>query len=89
MSNQIEYAGSLFSTMRDAADRWAVDALPDTSVIERSEAVKDAADTLEVYWWNEAKRAGGGAPDGVDEDDWREACRAALVRRIQCSREAA
>lgn len=87
MSNQIEYAGSLYTTMRDAANRWAETALPDTRVIGRKEAAEEAARGLESFWWNEAQKSGEGAPEDTDEEDWREACRDALVRRIDRSRE--
>jgi len=86
MSNQVKFAGSWYGTMAQAAGAWAATALPDTSVIERSEDASDAADTLEVYWWNEAQRIGEGAPEDVDADDWRAACRRALVERIEASR---
>ena len=86
MSTQFQYAGSWHGTMRDAAKAWAGTALPDTSAIERSEDAGDAADSLEVYWWNEAVRAGLGAPEDVDAEEWRAACRAALVERIEASR---
>ena len=85
--SRIEYGGSHFNSMRNAAARWAVDALPDTNVVGREEDAEDVADSLEVYWWNEAARAGHGAPEGVDADDWRAACRKALAERIERSRE--
>ena len=87
--SQIQYAGSLFSFLSSAAAQWAVDALPDTSVIEASENPESAARELEAHWWGEAQKIGEGAPEGVDEDDWRDACRTALVRRIEASRKAA
>lgn len=82
----IKYAGSLFSFLSFAASRWAVDALPDTSVIEASESPESAARELEAHWWGEAQKIGEGAPKGVDEHDWRAECREALVRRIEASR---
>lgn len=87
MSGRIKFAGSWYGTMGQAAAAWAATALPDTSVIERSEDASDAADTLEVYWWNEARRIGEGSPDDVDADEWRDACRKALVERIETSRQ--
>ncbi len=89
MQNRVEFGGSWFRTVREAATVWADSALPDVSMIEAGEDAGKAAADLEDYCWGEAQKIGEGAPENVDEDEWREACRAALVDRIQVYRAAA
>lgn len=81
--SQIKILGSLFSSLRDAAAAWAAAALPDVSVLNADEQPATVARDLEAFWWGEAQKIDGGTPDDVDEETWREACRAALVDRIE------
>ncbi len=83
MNNNIQFAGTWFNTVRDAADHWAGMALPDVSVISEQEDACKAACDLEEYCWNEAvKSSQNNVPEGVDEDEWRAICRERLEKRI-------
>lgn len=83
----IEYAGTWHQTTAIAARTWAAHVLPDTGVIEASEVPAEAARELEAFTWGEVQRAElEGVPDGLSEDEWREACRKALEARIVESR---
>lgn len=84
--SQTTFAGSHYATVAQAARAWAEAALPDVSVIERDESPVEAATELEAFWWREAQKIGEGAPEGVDADEWRDECRAALRERIAKSR---
>ena len=86
MAQQVQFAGSNFNGIGAAATAWAATALPDTSVIGAGEDAAVAASDLEAYWWGEAARIGEGAPDDVDADEWRAACRVKLSERIEASR---
>ena len=80
--SQVQFDGSWFSTMGQAARAWADTALPDTNAIGSDEDAEQAAEGLEAFWWGEAQKIGEGAPEVVGEEEWRAACRAALVSRI-------
>ncbi len=88
MSTQIQFAGSHYHTLCLAARAWAETALPDPSVIGAEEDSFEAAEGLESYCWDEGQRIGAGAPEGVKENDWREACVTVLSERIEEHRSA-
>jgi hypothetical protein len=75
-----EVAGTMFEFEGDAADAWAVRALPDPSVIGPREDMIFAAERLVAFW------AGEAAKIGEDLELPREICEAALVRRIRRAR---
>jgi hypothetical protein len=84
--SQVEFGGSLFSSLATAAKAWAGTALPDLLVVDPSESAAKVAEELEGFWWAESAKVGQGAPEDVEEAVWREACRAALVERIESAR---
>ena len=86
---QVQFGGSWYQTIKQAAAAWAATALPDMGVIEPGEVARDAAQTLEAYWAGEAEKIGDIAPEGVDEAGWRAACVDALEDRILEARERA
>jgi hypothetical protein len=87
--DQVEFGGSLYRTLGEAARAWAATALPDTTVIAPGEDATAAAAELEAFWHGEATRLPEPyAPDSVDEQAWREACRCALVARVTKARAA-
>lgn len=84
--SRVEYGGSWYQTIRQAARAWAAGALPDVSVIGNDETTWEAAEELEAFWWAEADRIGEAAPPhGVDVEEWRAECRLALCLRIDPS----
>ena len=85
---QFKFAGSWYNGIHAAAAAWADTALPDPSVVGDDEDAGAASDALESFWWGEAQKIGEGAPNGVDANEWRTACREALVERIETSRKA-
>lgn len=85
---QVQFAGSWHSGMSAAAAAWAETALPEPGVVDPGEDPGQVAEALEAYWWGEAQRIGEGAPDDVNEAEWRASCRSKLIERIELSRKA-
>lgn len=84
---QVQFAGSWYNTVGEAARAWAETALPDVTVIGADENAADAAQALEAFWWAEAlKVEAEPQPEGTDAELWRRCCRAALIDRIEDSR---
>ena len=81
---QVQFGGSWYQTVGQAAKACAATMLPDTSVIESGEDVQKAATELEEFCFTEATRAGvETTPEGVEEYDWRSAVRVAIYERIK------
>lgn len=79
------------TTLISKVKQFAVNALPDTSVIDASEEPHEAARNLVTYWETEAAELGE-TLDNVDADDldeYREACVIAVATRIFESRASA
>lgn len=90
MAQQIKFAGSWFNGMSSAAGAWADAAMPDVTVaLTFEEDPADIAHDLEAFWWSEATKIGEKAPEGVNVEEWRRACRTALQQRIELARKAA
>lgn len=86
---QVQFGGSWYGTIGQAAKAWAETALPDTSVVSIDENAADAAQGLESFWWDEAlKIETEPQPEGTDTEMWRRCCRAALIDRIEDARKA-
>jgi hypothetical protein len=84
---QIEFGGSWYLTVVQAARAWAATALPDASVIGRGENPIEAATELERFCCDELTKVGIDIhPEGTDVLTWRQACRRALADRIVESR---
>lgn len=86
---QIQFAGSWYQGLGAATAAWAETALPDVSVVGADEDPGVVAEQLEGFWWGEAQKIGEGAPENVNEEEWRRGCRSKLVERIERSRKAA
>jgi hypothetical protein len=80
--SSIKYGGSLYLTVNHAAAAWAADSLPDSSVVEPEEDPAQVARELEAFVWIEAQAIGEGAPEDVDEEEWRAALREQIALRI-------
>ncbi len=80
---QVRFGGSWYSSMNAAARAWAATALPDVSALEPGAKPAEFAEDLEAFWWGEAQKIGEGAPEDLGEHEWRGACRAALLERIE------
>ncbi len=92
MGSSVQYGGSWYNSINAAARAAAADMLPDVSVIDASEKAEKAA---EAFVWGEAIDSGlgpdvrgesRGVPEYLNESEWRTACRAALVARIEEAR---
>lgn len=83
---EVKFAGTQYLTMARAAQAWALTALPDPRVIGADEDAEDVANKLEAEWWTEAAKSEQGAPEDVEIESWRNACRTALAQQIEEAR---
>ena len=87
------YAGTHYRTIPLAALSYAVDALPDISVIDPTEDPTSIGSDLEACCYDEASQAGcyevptGDDGEQVDRTEWRGLCRGAIAARIVAWRE--
>ncbi len=83
----VQFSGGFFGSVRQAARSFAVDALPDATIITAGESPETAAAELEAHWYREASVSGSldlptVGDEVVGESEWREACRRAIADRI-------
>ncbi len=80
----IKYGSCHYSTLSAAARECAATMIPDLSVLSADDDARTVSDELIVFWRGEVARIGDTwAPDGVGDDEWTGAVRAALVERIE------
>lgn len=84
MSNSIQYAGTFYRSLMAAARAWAIDALPDTDVLDHDNA-RGSTEIARIIMAERARVVGDdheSSPAGVGRADWSDACLEALADRV-------